>query len=47
MSMAQHQQLYEIQKKAGPIKVKKTPESRRALEARVAMLEVETDNSSN
>ena len=47
MSMAQHQQLYELQKKARLIKGKKAPESSRALEARVAMLEAKTDNSSN
>ena len=32
ISMAQHQQLYELWKKAGLIKGKKTPESSRALE---------------
>ena len=31
MSMAQHQQLFELQKKARLIKLKKTPESSRAL----------------
>ena len=45
--MAQHQQLYEHRKKAGLNKSKKTPESGRALEARVATLEAKTDNSSN
>ena len=47
MSMAQHQQLYELQKKARLIKGKKTPEIRRVLEARVAELEAKTDNSSD
>ena len=47
MSMVQHQQLYELQKKARLIKGKKTPESSRALEARVAVLEAKTDNSSD
>ena len=47
MSAAQHQQLYELQNKANLIKGKKTPESSRALEARVAMLEAKTGKSSN
>ena len=47
MSMAQHQQLYEVWKKARLITDKKTPESCRALKARVAMLEAKTENSSN
>ena len=47
MSVAQCQQLYELKKRAGLIKGKKTPESSRALEARVAMLEAKTDDSSN
>ena len=47
MSMAQHQQLYELWKKAGLMKVKKTLESSRALEASVAMLEAKAENSSN
>ena len=47
MSMAQCQQLYELQKKAGLIKCKRIPENSRALEARVAMLEAKTENSSN
>ena len=47
MSMAQRQQLYELQKKAGLIKSKKTLESSRALEARIAMLEATTDKSSD
>ena len=34
--MGQHQQLYKLWKKTGLIKGKKTPESGRALEARVA-----------
>ena len=45
--MTQCQQLYEFWKKAGLIKGKKTPESSRALEAKVAMNEPKTDNSSN
>ena len=44
MLVAQHQQLYELQKKAGLIKGKKTQESSRTLKARVAMLEAKTDN---
>ena len=47
MSAAQCQQLCELQKKAGLIKGKKTPERNRALEARVAMLELKTENTSN
>ena len=47
MSVAQHQQLYELWKRAGLIKGKKTPESSRALEARVAELEVKSENSSD
>ena len=47
MLMAQCQQLYELWKKAVLIKGKKTQESSRALEARVAMLEAITDNSCN
>ena len=47
MLMAQHQQLYELWKKAGLIKGKKTPESSRALETTVAALEAKTNNSSN
>ena len=47
MSAAQWQQLYELQKRAKLIKGKKTLESSRALEARVAMLEVKSGNSSN
>ena len=45
--MAQNQQLYELHKKARLVKGKKTPESSKALEARVAMLEAKTDYSSN
>ena len=41
---SKHQQLYELQKKAGLIKSKKIPKSRRALEARVALLEAKTGN---
>ena len=47
MSTAQHQQLYELWKKARIIKGKKTPESSRALEARVAPLKANKENSSN
>ena len=43
--MAQHQQLHEFWKKDGFIKGKMTPESSRASEAKVAMLEAKTDNS--
>ena len=43
--MAQLQQLYVLQKKARLIKGKKTPESSRAFEARLAMLEAKTDNA--
>ena len=39
--------MYELQKKAGFIKGKKTPESSRALDARVAMQEAKSDNSSD
>ena len=47
MSTAQCQKLYELQKKAGLVKGKKTPESSRALESTVAALESKTDNSSD
>ena len=47
MSMTQCQQLYKRSKKARLIKDEKTPESGRALEARVAVLEAKTENSSN
>ena len=47
MSMVKCQQLYELWKKTGLIKEKKTQESSRALETRVAMLEAKTDNISN
>ena len=47
MSAAQHQELYELWKNAGLIKGKKTPESNRALKARVAMLEAKSENSSD
>ena len=47
MMMTQCQQLYELQKKARLFKGKQTPDSNRALGARVAMLEAKTDNSSN
>ena len=45
LSMTQHQQLYQLQKKAGLIKGKKTSGSGRALEARVVTLAGKTDNS--
>ena len=44
MLIAQHQQLYDLWKKAELIKGK-NPESSRALESRVAMREAKTDNS--
>ena len=47
MSAAQCQQLYELQKRARLIKGNKTPESSRALEARVIKLESKTDTSSD
>ena len=47
MSVAQCQQLYELWKRVKLMKGKKTPESSRALEARVAMLRAKADNSSN
>ena len=47
MSMAQHQELYKLWKKAILLKGKKTPESSNALENRVAMLEAKTGNVSN
>ena len=47
MSAVQRQQLYELWKTAMLIKGKKTPECGRALEARVAMLEAKSENSSN
>ena len=47
MSSAQCKQLYELWKKAGLIKHKKTPESNRAFKARVATLEAKTDKSSD
>ena len=47
MLVAQCQQSYELQKRAGLIKGQKTPESSRTLEARLAMLEAKSENSSN
>ena len=47
MLTAQSQQLCELQKKAVFIKDKKTPESSRALEDRIAALKAKTDNRSN
>ena len=47
MLTTQHHQLYQLWKKAGLMKGKKTPESSRALETREAMLKAKTDNSSN
>ena len=46
-AMTQCQQLYELQKKVKLIKGKNTPESSRALEAKVSVLEAKSDNSSN
>ena len=45
--MAQHQQLFKLWKKAELVRGMKTLESSRALEARVAMLEVKADKSSD
>ena len=39
--------MYEFQKRARLIKGSKTPESSKALEVRVAMLEVKSENNSN
>ena len=39
--------MYKLQCKVGLLKGKKTPESSKALEARVAINEVKTENSSN
>ena len=47
MTVMQCQQLHELHKRAGLIKGKKTSESSRALEARVAMLEAKSKNSNN
>ena len=47
MSIAQHQHLNKLQKKIGLINCSKTPESSRAVEARVAVPEAKTDNSSD
>ena len=47
MAMAQCQQLYTLQKEARLRKGSKTPERNRALEAKVAMLQTKTENSSN
>ena len=47
MTTAQQQQLNDLQKKSELIRGKKTPKSNRALEARVASLEAEIDNSGN
>ena len=47
MLTVQCQQLYELWKKARLIKGKKTQESSRALEARVAVLETKSENRSN
>ena len=46
MLMAQHQQLYEVRKKAGLIKGKKAPERGRVLKTRLTVLEAKTDKSS-
>ena len=47
MTTAQSQQLYDLQKKAGLINGKNIPESRRALEVKVAVLEAKTKNISD
>ena len=47
MSVAQRHQLYELWKRARLMKGKKTSESSRALEAKVAVLEAKSENSSN
>ena len=47
MSVAQCQQSYELRKRTGLKKGKKTPESSRALEARVTGIEAKSENSSN
>ena len=47
MLVTQCQQLYEFWKKARLVKVKVTPEKSKALETRVIMLKVKTENSSN
>ena len=47
MLMVQCQQMYELWNKTRLIKSEKTPESSRALEARVAMFQAKTNNSSN
>ena len=47
MSMEQHLLLHDLLKEARLIKGNKTPESSRALDARVAAQEAKTDNSSN
>ena len=46
-STAQKQQLYELQKKTWLIKIEKTPESSKALEARVTAIEAKPESSSN
>ena len=45
--MAQHNKLHELCKKAELKKGQKISESRKALEARVAMLEAKTENRNN
>ena len=47
MSTTEQQQLNELWYKAGLLKKKKTPESSKALEARVATLEAKTEHSNN
>ena len=47
ISALQRQQLYELQKRARLIRGKKTPEGKRGSEARVAMMEAKSENSSN
>ena len=47
LSVVQCQQLHELQKRARLIKEKKTTESSRAFEARLAMLKAKSENSSD
>ena len=47
MFIVQYQQLYVLQFEAEILKGKKTPDSNKVLEARVAVLGVKTDNSSD
>ena len=47
MLMAQQQQLYEFQCKAGLLKGKKTPDGNKVLETRVAAIEAKTGKISD